>query len=273
MLQRHHEYSTASSSERELDALKTFARHGLGKDSSSDHFLARQKAIAFVYVDKSEIFRLDQNYFIQNSTYNDFSGGYKRFYKLIPQKIIKGAAKQEILNFQRHNGIPDKTIMLVQIQSSFALAAASSPERDEVVVRKRSNSVTGQGIHTDDGTCHGMLLCLERTNVLGAENSFFEDLSGERRLGNPTVLEAGDLVYFCDDKIYHYVSPAQRADSSAPMRRSIMLIHFPARMFLTGEKNENNSLRTIEVPKERKLRLSFSKNDSSEYAKSEDDVW
>jgi hypothetical protein len=150
--------------------------------------------------------------------------------------------------------------MLVQIQSSFALAAAPS-ESDETVTRNRSNSVTGQGIHSD-GACHGMLLCLERTNVLGAENMFFEDLSGDRRLGNPTVLEAGDLVYFCDDKIYHYVSPAQRADSSAPMRRSMMLIHSPAHMFLTGERNENNSLRTIQVPKERKLRFSFSKNNS-----------
>ena len=252
-----HEYSITSLSKEELEALKTFARHGLGNDSSSDHFLARQKAIAFVYVENNVIFRLDHNYFFQNSTYNDFSGGYKRFYKLIPPEIINEAAKQEILNFQLHHGIPDKTIMLVQIQSSFAPASAAS-ERDEIV-RNRSNSVTGQGIHTD-GLCHAMLLCLERTNVLGAENSFFEDLSGERRLGKPTVLEEGDLVHFRDDKIYHYVSPAQRADSSAPMRRSMMLIHSPAHMLLTGERNENNCLRTNQVAKEKKLRFRFEKN-------------
>ena len=254
MLTPHHEYGIASSS---TDALKTYARQGLGDDSSSDHFLARQKAIAFVYVENNEIFRLDQNYFIQNSSYNDFSGGYKRFYKLISPQIIKGAAKHEILNFHFHYGISDKTIMLVQIQSSFASAAAPS-ETDEIA-RNRSNSVTGQGIHTD-GHCHAMLLCLERTNILGAENSFFEDLNGERRLGNPTVLEAGDLVYFRDDKIYHHVSQAQRADSSAPMRRSMMLIHSPAHMLLTGERNENNSLTTNQVAKEKKLRFGFEKN-------------
>lgn len=232
----HHEFMQSSISNEKMKVLQRFAKHDLGPDESSSHFLSREKAIAFVYVENGQVFRLDQDYFIQNSSYNDFSGGYKRSYKLIPKEIINTAAGHEILRFKNYFHIPDKTPMLVQIQSSFA-----APCSRKGTVTKRRLSITGQGIHSD-GHDHAMLLCIERTNVHGAGNSFFSDLEGNNRLGDTRLLEEKDLVYFHDNEIYHHVSPASQIDHSAWMRRSMMLIHSPAEMVVDGRLNDSNKL-------------------------------
>mmetsp|Transcript_27736 Transcript_27736/g.34292 ORF Transcript_27736/g.34292 Transcript_27736/m.34292 type:complete len:320 (-) Transcript_27736:29-988(-) len=234
-----------------LGELKTFARTGLGDDSSSEHFLKREKAIAFVKVVKDQVFRLDQNYFIQNSGYNDFSGGYRRFYELIPNDIIEKHVKGIILQFQREYDIPDETVMLIQIQSSIQEVDKSlehnEDESEEIkkqsVVRRRINreqSVTGQGVHTD-GANEAALFCIERTNVDGAKNSFFKDLEGADELVTDRILEEGELVFFRDDQIFHHVSPASQKDTRAEMRRSILLIHSPADHFMTGIRNDANN--------------------------------
>ncbi len=147
-----------------------------------------------MYVTNDEVFRLDQNYFIQNSGYNDFSGGYKRFYKLIPEDILESEAKSVILQFKRYYNIPDGTIMLVQIQSSIIEPSTSSSWS--------RTSITGQGIHTD-GASQAILVCLERENVSGAENSFFKDLDGKEQIGKEEVLNEGDAVLFRDNELYH----------------------------------------------------------------------
>jgi hypothetical protein len=224
-------------SKKSFEELKVFARDNLGDDGSSRYFIERKKAIAFVYVTKDEVFRLDQNFFIQNSEYNDFSGGYKRFYKLIPENILSSYGKGTILHFKSHFNIPDGTIMLVQIQSSIIKASIPSPSEDH---DKESGSVTGQGIHTD-GASQAMLFCLERTNVDGAENSFFKDLDGKEQVEDEEILHEGDAVFFHDNKVYHYVSPASQEDISKLMRRSIMLIHSPADQYLRGDLSKDNN--------------------------------
>lgn len=225
-------FQQADISKNSFEALKEFASNNLGDDNSSKHFIPRKKAIAFVYVTNDEVFRLDQNYFIQNSGYNDFSGGFKRFYKLIPEDILKSEAKSVILQFKRYYNIPDGTIMLVQIQSSII--------EPSTYLSSSRTSVTGQGIHTD-GASQAILVCLERKNVSGAENSFFKDLNGTEQIGKGKVLKEGDAVLFRDNELYHYVSPALPKDTSKLMRRSIMLIHSPADMFLNGTTSKENS--------------------------------
>lgn len=52
----------------DLDKLKVFARQNLGEDNTSDHFIKREKSIAFVYVENNQVFRLDQDHFIQHES-------------------------------------------------------------------------------------------------------------------------------------------------------------------------------------------------------------
>eukprot|EP00984_Skeletonema_dohrnii_P004998 scaffold1769_cov132-Skeletonema_dohrnii-CCMP3373.AAC.15 len=174
-----------------------------------------------------------QNISFRNSGYNDFSGGYKRFYKLIPEDMLKSEAKSVILQFKRYYNIPDGTIMLVQIQSSIIEPSTS--------LSSSRTSVTGQGIHTD-GHSQAILVCLERKNVSGAENSFFKDLNGTEQIGKGKILNEGDAVLFRDNELYHYVSPALPKDTSKLMRRSVMLVHSPADNVLDGTISKENSL-------------------------------
>ena len=52
----------------DLDKLKVFARQNLGEDNTSDYFIKREKSIAFVYVENNQVFRLDQDHFIQHES-------------------------------------------------------------------------------------------------------------------------------------------------------------------------------------------------------------
>lgn len=219
-------------SQGELDELKHFSRHGVGEDKTSDYFIKREKAIAYVYVINNKVVTLTHDLIYQHESYNDFSGGYARRYKLIPESIILGCAKDIIFEFKEHFSIPDRTIFLVQVQSS--IIEASSSEDDNADEDNESiGSVTGQGIHTD-GLSNAMVLCIERSNVEGAANSFYKDLQGDEQIGEERELEEGDAVFFHDDKVFHYVSRAMSRDMTKPMRRAVMLIHSPAEHIMTG---------------------------------------
>ena len=71
------------------EALSFYSKTELGEDPSSKFFIPRQKSIAFVMWINGEFFALQQNYFVQHAKYNDFSGGYKRFYKTMPDWLIQ----------------------------------------------------------------------------------------------------------------------------------------------------------------------------------------
>ena len=62
----------------EIKGIQSFADENLGLDESSVYFMRRRKAIAFVFVLLGRVYSLEQNYFVQNESYNDFSGGMQR---------------------------------------------------------------------------------------------------------------------------------------------------------------------------------------------------
>ena len=93
---------------------------GLGQDPSSKHFMHREKCIRFILTYDETFFCLSQNYFLQASCYNDFSGGYKRIYKLLPESLLQGPLKEVILQFIRYNNLPNLSILLVQLQASYS---------------------------------------------------------------------------------------------------------------------------------------------------------
>ncbi|CAL4096175.1 unnamed protein product, partial [Meganyctiphanes norvegica] len=164
-----------------------------------------------------------KNYFVQSNNYNDFSGGYRRYYELIPEDLVMGPMYNLISFFIDHLNIPANTIIIAHLQSSI------------IRVSDDDGDITGQGIHTD-GCDDAILVCVERDNVQGAENQFHASLDGTQPLGNSTILEAGNGVVFRDNKIFHYVT---RATTTIPVaRRTMILIHSP--FDGTGEVNPKN---------------------------------
>ena len=128
--------------------------------------------------------------------------------------------------------------MLVQIQTSLVTETANS------AISRRS-SITGQGIHTD-GADVAAIVCIERDGVEGAENVFYADLQGKVALCDKTLLQPGTAAYFCDNRLYHYVSRADKQEGrEEPGRRTVMILHSPGEMYLSGVANERNELGAV----------------------------
>merc|ERR1719272_2498070 len=224
------EFFPGALSEEEIQGIQNFAEQNLGPDSSSVHFMRRRKAIAFVFVLNGRVYSLEQNYFVQHESYNDFSGGIRRPFAKIDDKFLQNELRAVVLRFVDYNKIPDNAIMLIQVQTS---------EVDRSDELRRQLSITGQGIHTD-GHEKAMLACIRRKNVTGAENRYFADLDGKQPLCEPRVLQEGDISFFTDNELYHYVSPAGPADPTENMARTMLLMHYPAEEVLVGTSNPLN---------------------------------
>lgn len=217
---------------------EALSRVHLGPDPSSQHFAERLKAIRFLTVIDGLVQCFSQDYFVQNADYNDFSGGYKRKYPLIPDEVLTGSLADVVFSFTTRYQIPEKTILLAQIQTTIFRARSALPKAAS------TQSVTGQGIHTD-GANRAAIVCLRRgKGVIGALNQYYAELDDSQPLCEPTVLEPGDISYFKDNVLFHYVSPGtcdpngSREDST----RTIMIIHSPAEQYMTGRKNPENQL-------------------------------
>ena len=214
----------------------------LGPDPSSRHFTRRCKSIAYVMRIGTEWFQLRANFFVQPERYNDFSGGYRRHFDELDGGFLDNPAARTVLDtFSAVHGIADQELILVQVQSSEI--RADDPHR----------SLTGQGIHTD-GHDRAMLLCLDRHNIVGAENAIHENLSGSRPVIEPFVLQPGEMLVWKDNEVFHDVTAADPIDPDQPAWRTVMLAHHPAAHSLTGAPNENNTLGTALVAPERRLR-------------------
>lgn len=229
----------------EQDRLKVLGNVELSKDSTSSFFAARSKAIRYVRVQNGRVETLEQDYFIQHEGYNDFSGGFKRHFKLIPEELFESGLVDVILKFTRYYCIPDGTVLFVQLQTS------------RLEETSRRQSITGQGIHTD-GHERAMLVCMHRgSHVRGALNQFHQQLDGSEPLCDPVLVEAGDGVMFKDNEIYHYVTPGKGISAlggDADTRRTMLLIHSPAENNLDGSVSKTNSLGSSQ--KGEKLRFS-----------------
>lgn len=202
----------------------------LGIDPSSTMFANRTKNIAFVIALNGQWFQINQNFFNQAEEYNDFSGGYRRFYDELPRSFIQNTAAQKLLTkFKDLNKIEDGELILVQVQSS------------NITPEDEGKCLTGQGIHSD-GADRAMLICLERDNVKGAKSSVYEDAHGHRPIISPRVIKEGQVLFWKDNEIYHYVEPAELENKIIMGKRTVMIAHYPAMQYITGEPNPNNTL-------------------------------
>lgn len=202
----------------------------LGEDPSSKLFVNRTKNIAFVICLSGRWFHVNYNNYNQSQEYNDFSGGYKRYYRQLPSSFIESEVTQSLLNcFQTLNSIPEGQLVLVQIQSS------------NITKGEEGKCLTGHGIHTD-GADYGMLVCLHRENIIGARTSAYNDIHGTKPVIVPTVLEEGDAMFWKDNEVYHYVDPATLTTGTENGIRTVLVALYPAMYLVTGERNLNNTL-------------------------------
>ena len=214
----------------------------LGPDPSSQYFADRTKNIAYVICIDEKWYQIRLDYFTQPHQYNDFSGGYRRYYREMSQAFLECEAAQKLLfAFKSINNIPDKEPILVQVQTS------------HVNVNTQDQCLTGQGIHSD-GADRAMLACLARENITGARNAIYADIKGDRALIDPFFLEEGQALMWHDNKVFHYVEPAQVVDPQWQGRRTVLIAHYPATHYMNGKINPNNLLGTTFVENSRRLR-------------------
>ena len=198
--------------EEDRAALAQYAATSLGDDPSSKHFMPRKKSIAFCIWIDDNVYCLQHDYFLQPEQYNDFSGGYKRLYDTLPDSLVQGHMREVTRQFVEKYNLPNYSCILLQLQSSTVIAGSQAVGQPQ--------SITGQGVHTDGHDC-AMLVCVERTNVSGADNSLYEDLEGKRTLFPPTKLDEGDALFFKDNSLYHHVSDAMPLEPARDMTRTI----------------------------------------------------
>ena len=210
----------------------------LSDDPSSKHFARREKAIRFATVINGRVQTFTQNYFLQDVEYNDFSGGYRRYYALINEELFEPGAPiaKVVLNFAKYYSIPEKTAILIQIQTNIF---------DQLEGAKSRASVTGQGIHTD-GADRAMIVCLHRGELLeGCENVFHGSLNGMEELSDEIPLKDREGLFFKDNSLYHTVTRAGirgKHKNLEQISRTSMIMHAPAEIYMQGLSNPNNNL-------------------------------
>ena len=214
----------------------------LGPDPSSAYFAERTKNIAYVICIDEQWYQIRLDYFTQPHTYNDFSGGYRRYYREMPREFLEcDATKKVLFAFKVAYSIPDKEPILVQVQKS------------HVTWENQDMCLTGQGIHSD-GADRAMLTCLARENITAARNAIYADLEGDRALIDPFLLEEGHALMWHDNKVFHHVEPAQVLDPQQEGTRTVLIAHYPATHYMSGKTNPNNTLGTRLVERSQRLR-------------------
>jgi len=202
----------------------------LGPDPSSLHFANRTKNIAFVLCLNGRWFQLNHGFFNQHAGYNDFSGGYRRHYRQLPAAFVDSLPAQRLLHaFKDTYAIPDGKLVLVQVQAT------------NLTPHNQGKCLTGQGIHSDGADC-AMLACLRRENVSGARSAVFRDADGDDSVVSPHVLEEGEVLFWRDNEVYHYVEPARLVDDECDGTRAVLIAHYPAMHYITGGQNMKNTL-------------------------------
>ena len=143
--------------------------------------------------------------------------------------------------FKQAYQIPDCEPILVQVQTS------------HITSENEGTCLTGQGIHSD-GADKAILVCLERNNIQGAENAIYTDINGERAAIAPFTLNPGQALLWHDNQVFHHIQPARVLPPATEGSRTILIAHYPATYYLTGNANPGNSLETILVDERKRLR-------------------
>ncbi|KAL7569796.1 hypothetical protein ACA910_008810 [Epithemia clementina (nom. ined.)] len=216
----------------EDEALSVEAAAGeLGPDPGSGTiFIKRQRNLIFVLRAGNRWLLVQQNFLNVARDYNRSMGGYRRYFRGMPETFLEDPDVLKLLNkFAEFYGIPDGQIMLLFIQTYV------------VTHENEGMCTTGQGIHCD-GVDVCMMSVLRRDNIAGARNAAFDDIYGKRVRLEPQVLQPGECLFWRDNRVYHDVEPARLMDPSKPGYRTVLVIGYPGIHQVIGIRNPNNTL-------------------------------
>ena len=203
----------------------------LGPDKGSGiDFIRRNRNLVFILRAGDRWIQIEQDFLNIASQYNGTKGGYRRFFRGMPDSFLDGPAVLKAINaFADHFGVPDGQVVLLLIQTSV------------ITPQDEGKCTTGDGIHCD-GVDVCMLSVLRRENVKGTRSAAFLDPEGTQPLFTPRVLQPGECMFWRDNRVYHYVEPARLVDKSKPGYRTVLVMGYPGIHQVIGINNPNNTL-------------------------------
>ncbi|MEI6329545.1 MAG: 2OG-Fe dioxygenase family protein [Pseudanabaena sp. ELA645] len=148
----------------------------------------------------------------QGGNYNDAStmADKKRYYPSLEQDFLDRTDVQSfVIDWARLWGIGIREPILMQITG--------------VKGHGYIDPLQGQGIHADGCTALSILV-LSRENVCGATNYLYHDKAGTKLIAK-AVLNIGDILHICDDKLFHSVDEITQQSPDSPFERFIIIIN------------------------------------------------
>jgi hypothetical protein len=169
----------------------------------------------FVYDGRTgELNALPHRPFFQDKKINALNGGTDRAFSPVTPFIAFHPLIREMLRyytkiFLEISGIERWRFYLHQVRVSATpnMKGLPSPE----------------GIHKD-GVTFSTLFCVERNNVIGAENIIYDN--DRLPLAQHTLEEVSDCIIFNDSAVYHYVTPMTVAEGAGVAKRDMLFIEF-----------------------------------------------
>lgn len=203
----------------------------LGPDKGSGvDFIRRNRNLVFILRAGDRWIQLKQEFLNIAGEYNGTKGGYRRYFRGMPDSFLDDPAVLKAINtFADHFGVPDGQVVLLLIQTSI------------ITQHDAGKCTTGDGIHCD-GVDVCMLSVLRRENVRGTRSAAFQDPEGTKPLFTPRVLKPGECMFWRDNRVYHYVEPARLVDETKPGYRTVLVMGYPGIHQVIGTNNPNNTL-------------------------------
>jgi hypothetical protein len=172
----------------------------------------RCKSIARFRVWDERVERQPHGPLYQSQRHNPVHGGIVRHYEELPADVAASPSIRAILTtFARRAGLDGRQEILLQLQRIRCLGDRALP--------------AVEGWH-QDGTQMLGILVISRTNVTGGVSML--SLDRGRDVTFERVLRAGEMVLFDDERLWHYATPVEPVDPSAPSHRDIVILTHPS---------------------------------------------
>jgi len=167
-----------------------------------------------------------QSAHFQSLACNTSNGGIERRYEPFSIEIVNGASLRTILKEAR--------AVFEQLSSNRTWHIEAHQFRIEVFANEIGNP-TPEGIHRD-GVAFGMVMMIDRTNVLNGETTIYRNRDGDP-IGQFTLLQPLACLLFEDTKVCHAVSSIVAENPARRGTRDVLVITFSTTRRCTSHAN------------------------------------
>jgi len=162
----------------------------------------------------------------QSLACNTSNGGIERRYEPFSIEIVNGASLRTILKEAR--------AVFEQLSSNRTWHIEAHQFRIEVFANEIGNP-TPEGIHRD-GVAFGMVMMIDRTNVLNGETTIYRNRDGDP-IGQCTLLQPLACLLFEDTRVCHAVSSIVAENPARRGTRDVLVITFSTTRRCTSHAN------------------------------------